>query len=90
MLRLLKIVTVIAAVGASIASARAGWFSDETPPAGAKPLSEVIRMLEDQGVRTITEIEFEDGVWKIEVHQPDGTEVDLKVDPMTGQIRSRK
>jgi hypothetical protein len=30
-------------------SAHAGWFSEETPPANAKPLSEIIKSLEDQG-----------------------------------------
>jgi len=68
-------------------SAHAGWFSDETPPANAKPLSEVIKVLEDQGYRTITEVEFEDGVWEIEVHQSDGKEIEIKVDPVSGEIK---
>jgi hypothetical protein len=62
------------------------WFSEETPPADAKPLSEIIKALEDQGYKTITEVEFEDGKWKIELHQTGGKEVWLKVDPMTGTL----
>ena len=38
---------------ASASVAHADWFGDETPPANAKPLSEVIKSLEDQGYRTI-------------------------------------
>lgn len=67
--------------------AYASWFSDEAPPANAKPLSEVIKALEDQGYRTITEVEFERGVWEIEVHQPDGEEIELKVDSVTGNVK---
>jgi hypothetical protein len=78
-------VVVILSVGA----AAAGWFSDERPPAGAKPLSEIIRAVEDQGLGVITEVEFEDGVWKIEIHKPDGGEVDLRIDPMSGQAQGR-
>lgn len=70
------------------ASAQAGWFSDEdeTPPSRAKPLSEIIKTLEDQGYRTITEVEFEDGAREIEVHQDDGEELELRVDPETGEV----
>ncbi len=78
------------AVMLSAWSASAGWFSDETPPENAKKLSEIVKALEDQGLGGITEIEFEDGVWKVEVHQANGTEIDLRVDPMTGEIKSRK
>jgi len=67
--------------------ARAGWFSDEVPPANAKPLSEVIKALEDKGYRTITEVEFERGVWEIEVYQADGEEIKIKVDPVSGETK---
>jgi len=77
-------------IALSALSARAGWFLDERPPAGAKKLSEIVKALEDQGLGGITEIEFEDGVWKIEVHQPDGRETDLRVEPLSGQILPSK
>ena len=65
------------------------WFADEQPPANAKPLSEIIKSLEDQGFKIMTEIEFEDGAWEIEVHQADGSEVELIVDAVSGAIVSR-
>src|SRR5262249_55498972 len=77
-------------IGSGGFNAQAGWFSDERPPDGAKKLSEIVKALEDQGLGGITEIEFEDGVWKIEVHNPDGSETDLRVDPLSGQILPRK
>ena len=70
-----------------VSGAQAGWFSDETPPANAKPLSEIIKAIEDRGYKTITEVEFEDGVWKVEARQPDGKEVHIKVDAVSGAIR---
>lgn len=89
-MRRIGMAVVVVVIGLSAWPAAAGWFSDEKPPAGAKPLSEIIKMLEEQGLTVITEVEFEDGAWKIEVYQPDGRELDVKVDPMTGQIQSRR
>jgi hypothetical protein len=88
-MRRLTWLVVAVVLGASMWSARAGWFSDEGPPPGAKKLSEIVKALEDQGLDGITEIEFEDGVWKIEVHNRDGSERDLRVDPLSARIRSR-
>jgi hypothetical protein len=85
-----RLTAILGLIGLSMGTAYAGWFSDERPPAGAKPLSEIIRALEDQGLGGVTEVEFDDGVWKIEVHQPDGKELDIRVDPLSGQIQSRK
>lgn len=67
-------------------SAYAGWFSDELPPANAKPLSVIIKSVEDQGYKNISEVEFDDGVWEIEVHQAGGKEVEIHVDPVAGKI----
>ena len=88
MIRIIPPVLVAFAVAVS-APARAGWFTDEAPPPNAKPLSEVVRSLENQGVRTITEISFDEGKWSIEARNADGKKVDLKVDAMTGQMDSR-
>lgn len=76
---------VFCAIGASTLVARANWFRDETPPANAKPLSSIIKIVEDHGYKTITEVEFEDGKWEIEVHQG-GKEIELHVDAVSGQI----
>jgi hypothetical protein len=67
-------------------SAYAGWFSEELPPAGAKPLSEIIKSLEDRGYKNISEVEFEDGAWEIDAHPADGKEVEIHVDPVAGKI----
>ena len=82
--------TLLASIGlvASVSAAHAGWFSEETPPANAKPLSEIIKSVEDKGYRTVTDVEFEDGVSEIEVHQPGGKEMTLKADPISGSIAS--
>ena len=84
----LVVVLGLAFVATAPAAARADWFTDETPPANAKPLSEIIRSLEDQGYKPITEVEFDDGKWSIEAHPAD-KEVNLKVDAVTGQIAGR-
>lgn len=72
---------------AAAVGARADWFRDEVPPVNAKPLSEIIKAVEEQGYRGISEVEFDDGLWKIEAHQPGGKEVHIKVDPVSGAIR---
>jgi hypothetical protein len=77
---------VVCALAASTLVARADWFRDETPPANAKPLSAIIKTVEDHGYKVITEVEFEDGKWEIEVHQAGGKEIELHVDAISGQI----
>ena len=67
-------------------SACARRLSEETPPANAKPLSEIIKSLEDQGYKNIGRIKFDENAWVIEVHQAGGKEVELLVNPMSGQI----
>lgn len=66
--------------------ARADWFRDELPPANAKPLSTIIKTVEDQGNKVITEVSFDDGKWEIEIHQPGGKESTIYVDAVSGQI----
>ena len=77
----------ILAITLAAPAARANWFSDELPPPNSKPLSEIIKVVEDKGWKTITEVEFDDGYWEIEAHQADGKEIKLKVNPITGEIR---
>lgn len=84
--RIAAVLGLLAVLALSPAAAQADWFTDEAPPANAKPLSEIIKALEDQGYKQITEIAFDDGVWEIEVRQADGTEVELKADPVSGDI----
>jgi hypothetical protein len=78
---------LVVALASAANVAHAGWSSDEPPPANAKPLSEIIKAVEDKGYKTITDVEFDDGAWKIEVHQPNSSEVHIKVDPVSGTVR---
>lgn len=85
----LAVAAIAAASLLSIAGAAASLLSDGMPPANAKPLSEIVRAIEAQSLGIIVEIEFEDGVWEIELHRPDGSEVTLKIDPVSGREVSR-
>jgi hypothetical protein len=67
-------------------SACAGRFSEETPPADAKPLSEIVKSLEEHGYKDVERIRFDDNVWVIDAHQHNGKEIDLRVDPVSGKI----
>lgn len=62
-------------------------FAGERPPEDAKPLTEIIKMLETQGYAPITEISMDDGVWEVEAYKND-EERELRVDPLTGKILS--
>lgn len=67
------------------ASASAG----ERPPSTAKPLSEIAAAVERAGFAPIVEAAFDDGRWEIEAYQSD-TRYELRVDPTTGEIRSKR
>jgi hypothetical protein len=60
---------------------------DEIPPATAKPLSEIIRSLEAEGHKVITDVDFDDWVWVVRTYKA-GLEFELRVDPVTGEILS--
>jgi hypothetical protein len=85
----LVMAVAVSALAATTLTARADWFKDETPPANAKPLSAILKTVEDRGYKTITEVEFEDGKWEIEVHQAGGKEIEIHVDAMSGQISEK-
>jgi hypothetical protein len=77
---------VVSSLVASTFVARADWFRDSPPPPNAKPLSSIIKTVEDRGFGTITEVEFEDGKWEIELHRASGKEIEIHVDPVSGQV----
>jgi hypothetical protein len=81
------IIAAILMLAVAVGASYAFWHVDELPPANGMRLSEIIKSLEDKGMKTITEVEFEDGLWKIEVHHADGKEVTLRVNPVTAEIR---
>ncbi len=59
---------------------------DDLPPAGSLPLSGILQSLERAHNAPVTDVEFDDGHWEIELH--DGSrEIEVKVNPRTGQAR---
>jgi len=52
---------------------------DEAPSENAKPLSAIVRSIEDRGAGTITEVEFERGFWVVELRR-DGRKIKLDID----------
>lgn len=72
-------------VGAWLATAIAG----ELPSPTSKPLSSIIKGVEDQKLGSITEAEFDDGLWEIKVCQEQGC-LKLYLNPETGQEQRRR
>ena len=66
--------------------AQADWFKDDQPPTYAKPLSELIKIVEKAGYNNIVEVEFEDGVYEIETIDENGKEIEIKIDPLSGEF----
>lgn len=48
--------------------------------------AQVIANLTAAGYTNLHDIDFENGVWKVEGHDPTGADVELKVDPNTGKV----
>ena len=61
----------------------------DKPPPDVMVMSEIALSLEKQGYILIAEIEFDDGMWKVDAYK-DGQRRDLKVDPRSGQIVADK
>lgn len=61
----------------------------DPPPADARPLSEILRIMEErENVAWFEEIEWDDdGYWEIEFHRVGGESAEVRVDPRTGEIR---
>lgn len=60
--------------------------SDEIPPADSMPISTIIQSIEARGMGTVTEVDFDDGLWEVELRK-DRQKIKLVVDPMTGETR---
>jgi len=58
---------------------------DQIPLANGKPLSEIVRILEDEGHHVIPEIRFDDWVWIARVYRS-GLEFEVRIDPVSGEI----
>ena len=59
------------------------------PPGGSKPLSEIIKMLEDAGFAPY-DVEFKAGRWHVDARNKEGQRRDLRVHPATGEITSNR
>ena len=59
--------------------------ADETPQGNVKPLSEIVKLVEAKGLGTITEIEYDDGFWEVELRK-DGKLNRVFVNPVSGEI----
>ena len=80
--RFAVLISILLALGAAQARDK-----DEIPPTTAKPLSEIIRSLEDEGHTVITDVDFDDWVWVVRSYRA-GFEFEIRVDPVTGEILS--
>jgi uncharacterized membrane protein YkoI len=65
-------------------------FAAEAPPAGSPQLSQILVNLQSKGYTDIRKIEFEDGVYKVDMVSKLGKETDLKLSPENGEILSTK
>ncbi len=61
------------------------------PPSDARPASEILRMVEQRpDFSHLREFDWDDdGHWEVEYVTRDGGRVELRLDPRTGQPRSR-
>lgn len=80
---MLRLATTLTLLGLLLA----GQPALSAPPAEAKPLSEIAKMLEDSGnVAYIAEIEWDDrGYWDVDYVRGDGGKVEVKLNPVSGQ-----
>ena len=77
----------VAALSPIVLSATPATAAVARPPADAKPLSEIVKSLEDAGFAPIVEVEFRAGRWHVEAFK-DGQKRDLRVHPVSGEITS--
>lgn len=59
---------------------------DLRPPAGGKTASQIAAAVEALKLGTITELEFDDPVWEVEVHG-NGVRAKLYVDPASAEVQ---
>lgn len=79
----------VAALSPIVLSASPATAAVARPPADAKPLSEIVKSLEDAGFSPIIEVEFRAGRWHVEAFK-DGQKRDLRVHPVSGEITSNR
>ena len=60
-------------------------MTNDRVPNGAKPLSEIVKLLEEQGYDPVEEIAMENGRWEAETLK-NGVEQHITVDPVSGKV----
>ena len=60
--------------------------SDDMAPTGAMSLSAIVQSVETRRMGIITEVEFDDGYWEVELRK-DGRKIKLALDPRTGATK---
>lgn len=82
-IRMIALATLIAAPTALMAQ--------ETPPEGSMPLSQLVTKLEADlagELGHITDVSWDDdGYWEVEYQNADNREVEIRVDPATGEMQ---
>jgi len=66
-------------------------LAQDLPPAGALPLSEIVRAIEDsEPVLVVVEADWDDdGYWELEYVDTGNRRVEIRVDPTTAAILPR-
>jgi hypothetical protein len=64
-------------------------LAGERPPTGSKPLSSILKSVEDQKIGSIAQAEFDDGSWKITVCGAAACQK-LYLDPRSGKQKRRR
>lgn len=67
-------------------SAAQAQDQDRAPPPNARPLSEIVAMVEKRdGFRYIDEVDWdEDGFWEVTYYTADRAKVEIRYDPVSG------
>ncbi|MDQ1899158.1 PepSY domain-containing protein [Paracoccus sp. WLY502] len=82
-IRMIALATLIAAPTALMAQ--------ETPPEGSMPLSQLVTKLEADlagELGHITDVSWDDdGYWEVEYQNADNREVEIRVDPASGEMQ---
>lgn len=76
---------------AALILAAAPLAADTPPPDGALPLSRILSLVEaSDSIRWIDEVDWDDdGYWEVEYITAEGRKVEIRVDPLSGEIRRR-
>jgi len=65
-------------------------YADGAPPSGSMPLSQIVAKVEQRpDFGYLKEIEWDDGLYEVEYRSKDGGVREVKLDPRSGEPRTR-